>query len=238
MKIVCISDTHLQVKNLILPDADVLIHSGDHTGNGTKNQLNEAAKWLGQYRTQFQRIFTVAGNHDWIAQTEPGFANIAFARHGVKYLEDQGVWFDDVYFYGSPWQPWFCDWAFNFPNPEDNKELAEAAAKRVWSYIPERTNVLITHGPPAGVLDAAFGSGPYDTRTGCPYLMERIADLPHLKLHAFGHIHEQNGMKEAVIGDVAEDVANGIGRKVTFVNAAICDRRNYAPVQAYHEVTI
>lgn len=241
MKIVCISDTHLEIKgDLKLPDGDVLIHAGDHTHNGTKSQLNDAAKWLGQYRTQFERVFTVAGNHDFIAQDEPGFANIAFARHGVKYLEDQGVWYNDVYFYGSPWQPYFFQWAFNFPEKDGGIH-----AKRVWDYIPARTNVLITHGPPLGILDKTKGG--WDTRVGCPHLLDRIGKLKHLKLHVFGHIHEQNGELNMRFSEDGKALPNwstaGFDgslptRDITFVNAAICDRANYDPVQPYHEVTI
>ncbi len=48
-------------------------------------------------------------------------------------------------FYGSPWQPTFHNWAFNLDRGEE--------IKKVWDKIPNDTDVLITHGPPFGILD-------------------------------------------------------------------------------------
>ena len=48
-----------------------------------------------------------------------------------------------------------------------------------WSRIPDNTDVLITHGPPRGVLDMlAFTGAP----VGCPVLREvvRVARVPLL----------------------------------------------------------
>ena len=49
---------------------------------------------------------------------------------------------EGVKVYGSPWQPWFGGWAFNLERGPD------IAAK--WALIPDDTDVLLTHGPPAG----------------------------------------------------------------------------------------
>ena len=46
--------------------------------------------------------------------------------------------------YGSPWQPEFCDWAFNVKRGEDILEK--------WNLIPETVDVLVTHGPPFGKI--------------------------------------------------------------------------------------
>ena len=68
-------------------------------------------------------------------------------------------------FYGSPWQPWFCDWAYNLARGE------EIAAK--WAAIPSDTDVLVTHGPPLGHGDLC-SSG---QRAGCLDLLERVHAL-------------------------------------------------------------
>ena len=44
--------------------------------------------------------------------------------------------------FGSPWQPEFCDWAFNLPRGR--------ACRDKWSCIPAGTDLLVTHGPPLG----------------------------------------------------------------------------------------
>jgi Icc-related predicted phosphoesterase len=231
VKLVIISDTHNQIgtsgqsegyrapriSRLELPEGDVLIHCGDHTASGKRSQLEKGAEWLGGYKDRFRHILAVAGNHDFVCEDFPTLARKTFAREGIKYLCDSRFEIDGVLFYGSPWQPWFYDWAFNFPQIN-----GDTFARSIWSKVPDATNVLITHGPPSGILDKTYGGE--DTRAGCPFLRGRIEELEHLKVHAFGHIHEQNGKFEK----------DG----VTFINAAICDRENYAPKQRWHEIEI
>ncbi len=78
--------------------------------------------------------------------------------------------------------------------------------------IPEDTHVLITHGPPRGILDLTRG---YPAEhVGCEDLLARIQHLSSLKAHIFGHIHEAYG----------EELHGG----VRYVNASICTA-DYAP---------
>jgi len=51
------------------------------------------------------------------------------------------------------------------------------------------TEILITHGPPYGVLDLTRRG----KRAGCESLLERLDKLDELRLHVFGHIHEAAG---------------------------------------------
>ena len=99
----------------------------------------------------------------------------------------------------------FFNWAFNL-------DRGEALAER-WAQIPDDTDILITHGPPAGILDRI--TTPDGTiRPGCEALADRVARLP-LKLHVFGHIHEDHGLEQ--IGSCL------------YVNASTCTGR-YKPV--------
>lgn len=114
---------------------------------------------------------------------------------------------NDVIVFGrffSPYQPEFCDWAFNLP--ADSNEIGE-----VWSKIPNDVDVLITHGPPAQILDFTSGG----LHVGCPRLLKRVKQVKP-RLHVFGHIHEGYGVEE-------ED-------STIFVNASTCDLR-YRPSQ-------
>jgi len=87
---------------------------------------------------------------------------------------------EGVRFWGSPWQPWFFDWAFNLERGE------EIRAK--WELIPDDTEVLITHGPPQGHGDmTSRGEG-----AGCADLLARIRQVKP-RYHLFGHIHEGYG---------------------------------------------
>jgi predicted phosphohydrolase len=176
VRIVAVADTHLFHDRLAVPDGDVFIHAGDMCRRGDLLELRAAASWIASLPHRHKVI--VAGNHDWAFAREPHAARAMF--RGAHYLEDAEVAIDGVRFYGSPWQPEFCSWAFNLPR---GRELAE-----VWSRIPPGIDVLITHGPPDGIGDRMMAT----RRAGCSDLRRRVAELAP-RLHLFGHIHEDGG---------------------------------------------
>ena len=188
MKIAAISDTHDYHSSLNIKPCDVLIHAGDATSIGTKVQLERFWSWLA-YQPAKYKIW-VPGNHDIGA--EKGWRPPASTD--IITLVDEGVMIDNVKFWGSPWTPEFYNWAFML------KRGPEIAAK--WALIPEDTDVLITHGPPLGILDNG---------KGCVDLYNRTTQLK-LKLHVFGHIHETYGRRR--IGDTWFINAAQAGRKV------------------------
>jgi predicted phosphohydrolase len=147
----------------------------------------------------------IAGNHDFAFEQSAAAAE-ALVPRGVTYLRNSGVTLDGVRFWGSPYQPEFFDWAFNLKRG--------APLARVWAKIPSDVQVLVTHGPPSGILDRVRPSGRHE---GCEDLARRLAELPQLSLHAYGHIHEDYGSVK--IGNC------------TYVNASICTLE-YAPVNA------
>jgi Icc-related predicted phosphoesterase len=57
--------------------------------------------------------------------------------------------------------------------------------------IPANTDILITHGPPYGILD----KNRVGFSAGCQSLKRAVKRI-HPKLHVFGHIHEAGGMVE------------------------------------------
>ena len=204
MRICCISDTHCQAKKIVMPDADILVHAGDALGRGEMSELAVFCDWMDRQR-QYDHIIFVAGNHDGCFQDEltSNQARKMIAGAGVTYLQDDSVTIEGVKFYGSPWQPEFCNWAFNLPRGHMLREK--------WKMIPDDTNVLVTHGPPHMIGDTVVDG----RNEGCRDLRTRIDELQHLKLHVFGHIHHSAGLYTM------------IGKP--FVNAAICNER-YAPV--------
>ncbi len=48
MRVVCISDTHNCNEQIVVPDGDLLIHSGDATVNGTVDEIVEFNRWFGR----------------------------------------------------------------------------------------------------------------------------------------------------------------------------------------------
>merc|ERR1711972_1001347 len=106
---------------------------------------------------------------------------------------------------GSPWQPEFCEWAFNLPRG--------SACADAWKRIPDDVDVLLTHGPPLGHGDLCDGGH----RAGCEDLLHTVQTrLKKCQLHAFGHVHEGYGISTDAEG------------RVRYVNASSCNLR-YRP---------
>lgn len=207
-KIVCVSDTHNCNQEIIVPEGDILIHSGDAAINGTQAEIEAFLKWFSALPHR-HKIF-VAGNHDWLYETDNRLARILTANFGITYLQDSFIEIEGLKIYGSPWQPRFFDWAFNL---DRGAEMAEK-----WKLIPPDIDILITHGPPHGILDEVPRKY-WTENTGCEELMKRIEEISafgRLKLHVFGHIHCGYGQTEKF--------------GVKFVNASTCDEE-YKPIQ-------
>lgn len=187
-KLVLISDTHGRHKYFQdeLPTGDIIIHAGDISTIGRIEEIREFLDWFSSLEQYKHKIF-IAGNHDFGLQRFPKELEeeIGIKYPNLIYLNDSGVTVEGYKFWGSPWTPWFNNWAFNLDVYQQVNH---------WDKIPIGTEVLITHGPPYGVLDEVerprYGE---EINKGCKYLGERIAKLPFLQLHVFGHIHEARG---------------------------------------------
>lgn len=177
-KLVLISDTHGYKPEL--PEGDILLHGGDLTGNGTIRECQEALDWLNAQPHKY--VVAVAGNHDFAFED----AKPALKMGRVIYLENYLIELEGLRIYGSPVQPRFCDWAFNVDRGE--------AIRKYWDMIPDKLDVLITHGPPMGILDQA---APYfnSEHLGCEELAVAV-DRVKPRLHMFGHIHGGRGYKK------------------------------------------
>lgn len=196
--IVAISDTHGMHRHLTIPDGDVLVHAGDLTRSGKLSEAAEFNSFLGELPHKTKIV--IAGNHDWCFEREPMKARELLTN--CVYLQDEFVIVDGVKYWGSPWQPEFCDWAFNLPRGE--------ALKKKWDKIPNDTDVLITHGPPLGYQDITQ-EGDY---VGCNDLHDAVMRVQPVH-HIFGHVHEAYGCAHY--------------DEMTFSNASSCDLQ-YRPV--------
>jgi len=196
-KIVAVSDTHGKHRRVDVPDGDVLVHAGDFTGSGALRDIEEIDEWLSEFPHPTKIL--VAGNCDSVCEMSPDRVRDSLTE--ARYLEDEALEVDGLEFWGSPWQPIFLNMAFNLPRGE---ELAEK-----WELIPEETDVLVTHGPPAGILDRTSRG----EEVGDEELLARVTDI-RPDLHIFGHVHESTGVEERL--------------GTTFVNAA-CNAPNDSP---------
>jgi Icc-related predicted phosphoesterase len=105
--------------------------------------------------------------------------------------------------WGSPYTPKFQSWYFMKDRGYPMKEN--------WKEIPTELDLLLTHGPPYGILDTNING----INTGCRDLLDAIFERPP-RYNIFGHIHEAYGTKEV------------LGIKTKFMNCSYLDE-NYIP---------
>ena len=177
MRLVIISDTH--TRQFELPSGDVLIHCGDHTFHGNAHESWKSLNWLSN-AGEFKHRLIIAGNHEvgWEDKRNRDALMARFPK--LTYLHNSGIEIDEVKFWGSPYQPFFYDWAFQKQRGEELKEN--------WDQIPEGTDVLITHGPPKGFGDMNVR----DERFGDEDLLNRVLQVKP-KIHCYGHAHAGYG---------------------------------------------
>lgn len=169
---------------MAVPEGDVLIHAGDITMQGHPGKVAKFLAWFGEQPHQ-HKIF-IAGNHDWIFETQSQIAREMVAQWNITYLEDSGCEIGGIKFWGSPVTPEFMSWAFN--------RNRGANIKKHWDLIPVDTDVLITHGPPGEILDqCVYGSKDYG-HVGCEDLYQAV-DRITPEFHIFGHIHGSYGQR-------------------------------------------
>lgn len=197
-RIVAISDTHNKHSQVVVPECDILIHAGDFSMGGRASEVKSFLDWFSVQPAK--HLVLIAGNHDLSFENSPEFKTRILGFYpNINYLEDSAITLEGLKIYGSPFQPEFGNWAFNLPRGK--------ALRDKWAQIPDDTNILVTHGPPMGILDTVSFDG---LQVGCLDLLERIDKLS-IRLHVFGHIHENHGRVKA--------------KNTIFSNVAIVDDR-------------
>jgi Icc-related predicted phosphoesterase len=178
----CISDPHGHYPEL--EGGDLLIVAGDLTASDKLVQHYEFGDWL--KKQPYKKKVVIAGNHDMRLQ-ELGIIPSDDFFHCSSYLCDSGTEFEGLRIWGTPW-------TLTFPgiNPKctaftGNEELL--AEK--FALIPDDIDILVTHGPPYGVLDRTVRGECVGSKS---LQMKLYTSFPNLKLHVFGHIHEAYGV--------------------------------------------
>lgn len=176
-RIVATSDLHGELPTI--PECDLLLLAGDLCPEGTpllqSQWLNTVFRdWL--QKIPAKEIVGIAGNHDVVFEEE----NNSLIPRGLRwhYLKDHFLTVSGFKIYGTPWQLPFWG-AFN----GDEKKLAN-----VYENIPMDIDILISHGPPYGILDEV----PINQHTGSKALRNKVFSI-NPKLVVCGHIHGSFG---------------------------------------------
>jgi Icc-related predicted phosphoesterase len=115
---------------------------------------------------------------------------------------------DGIKIWGTPWQPYFYNWAFNAP--ENN---GERFLKEKFDLIPDDTDIVICHGPPYGYGDRVGDQRDLRAeRVGSRAMTARLRDV-NPRLMVCGHIH-------AGTGDYKLH-----GKQTRIINAAVVNER-------------
>jgi Icc-related predicted phosphoesterase len=180
MVLVLFGDTHELHREVEVPAGDILICVGDFT-MFSKNLLaiEDFNEWLGGLPHRHKIV--VPGNHEFFLESNPERRSLL---DNANVLIDESIEIEGLNIYGSPMTPLYGA-AFGKSSAKDRE--------RQWSQVPKNTHVLITHGPPFGILDLSPDQA---ERMGDPELRKRVRELPSLKLHAFGHVHGAHGSVE------------------------------------------
>lgn len=200
VRVVCISDTHGHTPQI--PDGDLLIHAGDLTNSGRKDDIQKAVDWLNTM--PHRHIVCIAGNHDnYLDPSSPermserrgSTTKGQWSGKGIKwgriiYLHNTSTLLRfkggrQLEVYGAPGIPYIGEGhAFQY---EEGHEP--------WTHhpVPPNADILVTHTPPAGHLDIGLG---------CPSLLREIWHVKP-RLHVFGHVHSGHG-RETVFWDSAQ----------------------------------
>jgi Icc-related predicted phosphoesterase len=171
--ITLISDTHLLHGEVEIAPCDLLIHAGDicFMSRGDR-ELEDFNDWLGKQPASHKIV--VAGNHDTPIWAEPKKWRRRLSN--AILLLNEGVTIDGLRIWGSPVTS-LADVPFGIPD--------QAERARLYSTIPDDIDILITHSPPAGVLDGG---------QGCAPLRHAVMRLKP-RLHVFGHVHSAHGTR-------------------------------------------
>lgn len=183
MRVAAVADLHGHLPDV--PPCDLLLLGGDLCPVRDHALITQAG-WLGgAFRRWLESVpatavAAIAGNHDFVFERAPGLV----PQLRWTYLQDTASRIGDLTIWGSPWTPWFHDWAFNAP-----REGGEVFLRNRYAGVPAGTDILLLHGPPAGYGDVVVPSG---RAVGSPAALE-LVDRVAPALCVFGHIHEGRG---------------------------------------------
>lgn len=137
-------------------ECEVAFICGDFSPLNIQANDRKMKKWLaGTFKPWCEalpcdKVFFIAGNHDWVALRDPEFMRTVFpTEEKVTYLYHEKASYisregKEYKLFGTPFCKQFCNWAFM----EEDDELA-----KLYLAIPEGLDVLLSHDQPYGYGD-------------------------------------------------------------------------------------
>jgi Icc-related predicted phosphoesterase len=191
-----------------VPDGDLLVYAGDFSMRAKMNDVVEFARWIKSLPHSHKII--IPGNHDVYCEKNLPWTRDEFFP--ALALNHESCSIAGYRIFGSPYTSSIYEpspWSFDYPRVGSHSE-------KLWSQIPTTTDILVTHGPPKGILDYVPVVGPEeDNNVGDVNLLYHVNRV-RPKLHLFGHIHEGYGNYTATWG-------------TKFYNVCICNE-SYRPI--------
>lgn len=181
-----ISDTHGNHSQLAVPkNIDLVIHSGDATNYkawyDNQSEYEDFKEWYFNLPIKY-KIF-IPGNHDSYIYKYEKDCKKEFSKLGINMLINEFIEIEGLKIYGSPQTPTFGEWFYM---------TDRAKIYKYWEQIPVDTNILVTHGPPKGILDLSHNRIRQLEYCGDNALFNKVMELKP-QIHCFGHIHNSNG---------------------------------------------
>lgn len=225
---------------------DVVIHCGDLTEESKLHEFRASLALLQRIEAPLKLV--IAGNHDFTLDktaftdiiqssqkpieaslikqefgefgealellTEPS-AGITFLHEGNHTFRlNNGAL---LRVYASPYTPSKSNWGFTY-SPNTDHEWA----------IAKDTDIVVTHGPPQGVLDRTQSR----ERAGSPSLFAAVARARPM-VHCFGHIHEawgarlvrwRDALDESVMPSHFNAIDNGQSKTIASLSTLVSER--------------
>ena len=188
VRLVLFSDTHELHREVDpIPAGDILLFAGDFSFFGqSRAMIKDFDVWLGELPHRHKII--VLGNHESTVATDVDRAKALIANGLV--LWDELVDVMGLRIWGAA-------------PPASSTGLDAMNKAKPYVAIPNDLDILVTHEPPRGILDAVPPSGHH---AGSRELFDVIRRV-RPRLHVFGHIHAGYGWFDTNI--------------TTFVNASL-----------------
>lgn len=212
MRILHVSDLHGTLPK-IAGEWDVMCNTGDWMPTKGRRmgemirphaEIQYQCGWIYRERMAIKEwlggrpMIFVPGNHDFYDPIP------ALRDAGIDAIDanEKLVELEGLTFYGIPHIPWHphYDGAPEWCRQVREEQIAERVA-----LIPRHLDVLMTHAPPAGILDAE-GERSYGSTAIRDGLLYEAWRRP--RLHLFGHVHRANGVM-TWLGTTVSNAATG-----------------------------